>query len=72
MTTTYLITGCSRGLGLGSGNLIVATARGDPTPALDTLIKASGGRVKYIKLDTTDRGSIAAAVEEVTTLLDGK
>jgi NAD(P)-dependent dehydrogenase (short-subunit alcohol dehydrogenase family) len=79
MTVTYLITGCSRGLGLAlaselskSDNLIIATARGAPTPALDELIKSSSGRVKYVKLDTTDRESVAAAQKEVTSLLDGK
>jgi len=79
MTVTYLITGCSRGLGLAlaselskSDNLIIATARGAPTPALEELIKSSNGRVKYVKLDTIDRESVAAAQKEATSLLDGK
>ncbi|KAF7907511.1 uncharacterized protein EAF01_005097 [Botrytis porri] len=53
MVATILITGCSRGLGLAlasefskAGYLVFATARGNPTPALEELIKSSPSTVK--------------------------
>ncbi|TGO92483.1 hypothetical protein BPOR_0002g00300 [Botrytis porri] len=65
MVATILITGCSRGLGLAlasefskAGYLVFATARGNPTPALEELIKSSPSTVKYIKLDATNRSSV--------------
>ncbi|KAF7955255.1 uncharacterized protein EAE97_000514 [Botrytis byssoidea] len=79
MVATTLTTGCSRGLGLAlaaefskAGHLVFATARGDPTPALEELIKSSPSTVKYIKLDATSRSSVQEAEKQVAALLDGK
>lgn len=77
---SYLITGCSRGLGLELvkllakstvANTILATARRE-TPALKSIIDSSDGRVHYIPLDVTDDISIISAVEMVTKKLNGK
>jgi NAD(P)-dependent dehydrogenase (short-subunit alcohol dehydrogenase family) len=72
---SYLITGCGRGLGLelaaqlasksSAGNLIFASARGAPSPALQALIDSSSGRVVYVQLDTTSEESIKGAVVQV-------
>ncbi|KAF2803101.1 short chain oxidoreductase [Mytilinidion resinicola] len=77
---SYLITGCSRGLGLEmasqlsktSGNLIFATARGAPTAALQKLIDGSAGRVIYVQLDAESPESIKSAVAQVEKHLNGK
>lgn len=76
---SYLITGCSRGLGLEMTKIlsssapdavstVFATAR-NLTPALKDVIDASNGRVQFVTLDVLDETSIAAAVSEVTRLL---
>ena len=67
MTRTWLITGCSRGLGralaeavLLSGDQLVATAR-DPE-ALADLVAAGGDRVIAVALDVTDEAAAERAV----------
>lgn len=71
---SYLITGCSRGLGLSlvqhipkTENHIFATGRSSsPSPTLQQVIDASGGAVTYVELDVTSTSSIAAAVSTVS------
>lgn len=63
-TTTYLITGASRGLGLeytrqlltlDTSSKIIATARNPATATeLNELSSKNEGRIKVIKLDVTD------------------
>jgi NAD(P)-dependent dehydrogenase (short-subunit alcohol dehydrogenase family) len=74
---SYLITGCSRGLGLELTKLlssssavstIFATAR-SLTPALQDLVNSSNGRIHFVPLDVAKDDSIAAAVQEVTQIL---
>ena len=67
MTRTWLITGCSRGLGnalaravLASGDRLVATAR-DPG-ALAELLPVGADRVLLLPLDVTDESAAARAV----------
>ncbi|KAM0752635.1 NAD-P-binding protein [Meredithblackwellia eburnea MCA 4105] len=78
-TTTYFITGCSRGLGLeftrqlltDPNNRVIASAR-NPTssPLLQELVKSQGSpaRVVVVKLDVADPKSIEAAVEATAKL----
>jgi len=79
---SYLITGCSRGLGLAltthlltfpSSEIgtIIATSR-TQSPALKSLVSNSDGRVVYIQLDTTDEYSIKSAVIEAEKVLGEK
>lgn len=77
---SYLITGCSRGLGLEltrllakspSAGIIFATARRESS-ALQSIIDSSNGRVHYVFLDVTNDASIASAVETITKKLNGK
>ncbi|KAI4148537.1 MAG: hypothetical protein LQ340_005053 [Diploschistes diacapsis] len=79
--STYLITGCSRGLGLAlvkelvhspssSLGLVLATARSpQPPPALAEQIEASNGRAHYISLDVLSEASISAAVDTARSIL---
>ena len=80
---SYLITGSSRGLGLamvshlltkpaGEVGTIFATARSDNPANLQQVIEAAAGRVKFVKLDVTDKASVQAAVSAVENLLGGK
>ncbi|KAI9745951.1 MAG: hypothetical protein M1818_000632 [Claussenomyces sp. TS43310] len=81
---SYLITGCSRGLGLelvkqlvsassSSVGLVFATARSTtPSAALSDMINSSGGRVRFVQLDVTDDDSIEAATKEVAHQLGDK
>lgn len=79
MTTKYLITGCSRGLGLAmatelsktASNFVFATARRE-TPALKELVQGSNGRVKYVNLDVGSPSSVKEAEKQVDASLDGK
>ena len=75
---TFLITGCSRGLGLelvtqlaaSSPNevkTVIATARSETSPALKELIEKSNGRVQFVKLDVTDQGSVNEAAARVAS-----
>lgn len=75
--TSYLITGCSRGIGLLTTKLlssspavgkVFATAR-SMSPALQELIDESNGRVQFVALDVCSESSISAAVEVVTQKL---
>ncbi|KAL8832928.1 MAG: hypothetical protein Q9170_004656 [Blastenia crenularia] len=79
---TYLITGCSRGLGLelvsqlaatpaGQTRLILATSRNKPSAKLQELIDASHGRVSFVALDTTDQKSIKNAFSSAEKVLEG-
>jgi len=82
--SSYLITGCSRGLGLElvkqlllpsapPVTSIFATARSkSPSNALDELIDSSKGVVQFVQLDVTDEKSIADAAKEVEKKLGGK
>ncbi|RDL33851.1 NAD(P)-binding Rossmann-fold containing protein [Venustampulla echinocandica] len=79
MPSTFLITGCSRGLGLAlatelskKGHTVFATARDDPAPPLNELIENSQGLVKYVKLDVESRSSVEEAEAKVATLLGDK
>jgi NAD(P)-dependent dehydrogenase (short-subunit alcohol dehydrogenase family) len=76
---TYLITGCSRGLGLeltkffvsaSSENIIFAAAR-SKTAALDSVIESSPGQVHFIPLEVTSDDSVSSAVTAVTEKLHG-
>jgi NAD(P)-dependent dehydrogenase (short-subunit alcohol dehydrogenase family) len=78
----YLITGCSRDLGLALATqlaslapsnvgTIFATARSE-TPALHNLVESCGGRVVFIKLDVTNQPDINDAVKHVESTLQGR
>lgn len=79
---TYLITGCSRGIGLEMVKQLIArptsavatvfaTSRATtPSQALNTLIKDSNNRAIYVQLDTESRDSISSAVTQVSQHLD--
>ncbi|KZF23355.1 short-chain dehydrogenase-like protein [Xylona heveae TC161] len=82
--TTYLITGCSRGRGLGLAMLkhlsskpseqvgtIIATAR-QQTPALKKVVDGSAGRIVFVALDITDVTSTKKAAAEAEHILHGK
>ncbi|KUJ08171.1 short chain oxidoreductase [Mollisia scopiformis] len=77
--TSYLITGCSRGIGLelatqlassSDVSTIFATARKE-SPALKDLIQKSNGRVVLIHLEATDSSSIKQAAVDVKKALGG-
>ena len=74
--TVYLVTGCSRGLGLELTSqlllmpqslvgTVIATARSEPPAALGDIIKNSNGRAKFIKLDVTNSASANEAAVQV-------
>jgi NAD(P)-dependent dehydrogenase (short-subunit alcohol dehydrogenase family) len=74
---SYLITGCSRGIGLEAVKLlsasstissVFATAR-KLSPALQEVIESSNGRVQFVTLDVSRDESVSAAVQEVTARL---
>ncbi len=78
----YLVTGCSRGIGLylvtelaslptTQIGTIFATARSE-SPVLQELIKGSAGRVVFVKLDVADENNVKGAAKEVESKLDGK
>ncbi|GAA3124611.1 hypothetical protein GCM10020001_051780 [Nonomuraea salmonea] len=71
-TTTWLITGSSRGFGralaeaaLERGDHVLATAR-DPR-RLDDLVQRYGDRARIFALDVTDAAAARAAVQEAVT-----
>ncbi|KAK4699936.1 hypothetical protein P7C70_g6318, partial [Phenoliferia sp. Uapishka_3] len=82
MTTTYLITGASRGLGLefarqllasSPNNVVIAAARNPSTATeLQALVKANPGRIESVKLDVSDEQSVEAGVAEVAKSTLGK
>ncbi|CAG8255128.1 unnamed protein product [Penicillium salamii] len=80
---SYLVTGCSRGLGLAlitrlttfpktEVGTIIATARRDNSPRLKEVVEASLGRVQLINLDVTNLESVNKAVGAVEHSLEGK
>ncbi|GAA3577933.1 SDR family NAD(P)-dependent oxidoreductase [Amycolatopsis ultiminotia] len=76
MTTTWFITGSSRGFGralavaaLAAGDQVVATAR--KPEQLDDLVRQYGDRVLPVRLDVTDRAAAVAAVEAACARFDG-
>ncbi|KAL7658381.1 hypothetical protein ACMYSQ_004509 [Aspergillus niger] len=80
---SYLITGCSRGLGLELVNqlaakpeeevgIIFASARKPGSLKLQELLQQHPGRIIYVPLDVTDSESARNAAKLVTTTLDGK
>lgn len=79
---SYLITSCARGPGLAMAEYlatfsssevdrIFVTARGEST-ALKALIQSSAGKVQFIRMDTSKKSSIKAAVAEVDRILEGQ
>ena len=81
---SFLITGCSRGLGLelvkqlvkaptSAVSAIIATGR-SPSPSADLAdqLKASENRGHYIPLNVVDDKSIQSAVEQATQVLGNK
>ena len=80
---SYLITGCSRGLGLALAttltslpssqvSVVYASARSNTSTALQDLIKSSSGRVVFVELDVASKKSIETAVKNVEASLGGK
>ena len=80
---SYLVTGCSRGLGLAlitslatfpktEVGTIIATARQDNPVRLKEIVSASSGRVQMVKLDITNESSVKEAVLAVEHQLQGK
>ncbi|CAG8140825.1 unnamed protein product [Penicillium olsonii] len=80
---SYLVTGCSRGLGLAlitrltslpktEVGTIIATARRDNSPRLKEVVDASSGRVQLINLDVTDLESVNEAASVADSRLQGK
>lgn len=80
--SSYLITGASRGLGLGLVTqlselpasqvpTIFAVAR-QASPELQDLVKSSPGRIHYIQAEVTREDSIKKAVVAVEDRLAGK
>lgn len=76
---SYLITGCSRGVGLATASylasfpkddvsIIFATARSH-SAALDKLVQDSAGRVIFLEIETTNKTSVSAAAAEVEKIL---
>ncbi|KAM0814080.1 putative short chain oxidoreductase protein [Seiridium cardinale] len=82
--STYLITGTSRGLGLGLVQVLAslppqevkvvfaATRSKEPASDLATVIEGSDGRVKHVQLIVDSTESIKAAAAEVEGALDGQ
>ncbi|RDX52109.1 C-factor [Lentinus brumalis] len=75
---TWLITGCSRGIGLeltkrlleSPENFVIATARyPSKATALQALAQSARGTTKVLKLDVDDEDAIVSSVEEVKAIL---
>jgi NAD(P)-dependent dehydrogenase (short-subunit alcohol dehydrogenase family) len=78
---SYLVTGCSRGIGLEltrqlvnskADTIIFATARSCNNPKFQELLGQHQERIVYVPLDVTDQVSIKNAVDIVTSKLDGR
>ena len=81
---SFLVTGASRGLGLGLVKVlaalpkdqvshIIATSRSSaPAKDLSEVIDSSNGLISHIKLDVADVASIKSSVPEATSILNGK
>lgn len=82
--SSYLITGCTRGIGLelvkqllqqpaSSVGTVIATGRGAaPSAALAEIITKSEGRGHYVPLDALSKESIQAAASQASSLLGEK
>lgn len=77
---SYLITGCTRGLGLALAGLfavnpdvskVIATGRRE-SDALKKLISESNGKVAFVELDVTSQESTKKAAAQVEELLGEK
>ena len=79
---TYLITGCSRGLGLALTSLLAAespekvskvfaTARHE-SEGLKKAIAAAPDRIQYVQLDVVSQDSIKNAASKVEQILNGR
>ena len=79
---SYLITGASRGIGLALASILAskpasevsivyASARTE-TNALKELVAKSGGRVEFVPVDVTSKGSVEKAAGQVELYLGGK
>ncbi|KAJ3002842.1 hypothetical protein NUW54_g5627 [Trametes sanguinea] len=75
---TWLITGCSRGIGLGltrklledPANFIIATCRNpEKAVALEALKESAKGTLHIVKLDVDDLDGIRNSVKEVSEIL---
>ncbi|RAQ71893.1 hypothetical protein COH21_012706 [Aspergillus flavus] len=78
---SYLVTGCSRGIGLEltrqlanseDDALIFASARSRNNLKFQELLGQHQERIVYVPLDVTDQVSIKNAVDTVTSKLDGR
>ncbi|GFF44564.1 hypothetical protein IFM51744_05849 [Aspergillus udagawae] len=78
---SYLVTGCSRGIGLEltrqlanseDDALIFASARSRSNLKFQELLGQHQERIVYVPLDVTDQVSIKNAVDTVTSKLDGR
>ncbi|CDO74375.1 hypothetical protein BN946_scf184956.g4 [Trametes cinnabarina] len=78
---TWLITGCSRGIGLGltkklledPANFVIATCRNpEKATALEALKDGANGTLHIVKLDVDDLDGIRQSVNEVAQILGGR
>jgi NAD(P)-dependent dehydrogenase (short-subunit alcohol dehydrogenase family) len=80
---SYVITGSSRGIGLGLVSLLAslpasqvgkvfATSRQNNSSKLKELIQQHPDRVQFVQLDVTDKESVKRAAAEIEHVLDGK
>ncbi|OJJ66187.1 hypothetical protein ASPBRDRAFT_138373 [Aspergillus brasiliensis CBS 101740] len=78
---SYLVTGCSRGIGLEltrqlatseDDALIFASARSCNNPKFQELLGQHQERIVYVPLDVTDQASIKNAVDTIKSKLDGR
>jgi NAD(P)-dependent dehydrogenase (short-subunit alcohol dehydrogenase family) len=79
---TYLITGGTRGLGLALTKQLVSLPTSQvskvivsvrkPSGDLETVAKASSGRVIVVEFDVTNEAAIQKAVPEVEAALEGR
>ena len=82
--SSYLITGCSRGLGLelvkqlllapsSSVSNVIATSRSrSPSTALEEQIQSSQGRLHHVQLDVVSKEIILSAVQHSSQILQGR
>jgi NAD(P)-dependent dehydrogenase (short-subunit alcohol dehydrogenase family) len=79
---SYLITGCSRGLGLSiiatlakkpasEVRVVFASAR-STSRALEEVVSSSPGRVIFVQLDITDEECVKEAARQVEKMLEDK